>query len=151
MSSILPKNELENVVFRDGGNFCKAFAEANTQNFKQKFINVIKWVKNLVKSQSGHTEKPFAGWHVISFKSQKTCQITEWSCWKTLCRSHVSFTTTLIYGNVNFYPSVLGQKFFVRFLGELKKPKSPFEINWPLEETVISFYVTDCLCTTISK
>ena len=29
-------------------------------------------------------------------------------------------------------PSQLGQKFFVRFLGELKKPKSPFEINWPL-------------------
>ena len=31
--------------------------------------------------------------------------------------------------NVNFCPSQLGQKFFVRFLGELKKPKSPFEIN----------------------
>ena len=31
--------------------------------------------------------------------------------------------------NVNFCPSLLGQKFFVRFLGELKKPKSPFEIN----------------------
>jgi hypothetical protein len=27
--------------------------------------------------------------------------------------------------NVNFCPSLLGQ----RFLGELKKPKSPFEIN----------------------
>ena len=25
----------------------------------------------------------------------------------------------------------MGQKFFVRFLEELKKPKSPFEINWP--------------------
>ena len=34
--------------------------------------------------------------------------------------------------NVNFCPSLLGQKFFVHFLGELKKPKSPFEINWPL-------------------
>ena len=31
--------------------------------------------------------------------------------------------------NVNIHPSLLGQKFFVRFLGELKKPKSPFEIN----------------------
>ena len=31
----------------------------------------------------------------------------------------------------NFYPS-LGQTFFVRFLEELKKAKSPFEINWPL-------------------
>ena len=31
--------------------------------------------------------------------------------------------------NVNFCLSLLGQKFFVRFLGELKKPKSPFEIN----------------------
>ena len=29
--------------------------------------------------------------------------------------------------------SLLGQKFSVRFLGELKKSKSPFEINWPLE------------------
>ena len=27
---------------------------------------------------------------------------------------------------------LLGQKFFVRFLGELKKPKCPFEINWLL-------------------
>lgn len=25
-------------------------------------------------------------------------------------------------------------KFLVHFLGELKKPKSPFEIKWPLEE-----------------
>ena len=31
--------------------------------------------------------------------------------------------------NVNFCPSLLGQKFFVGFLGELKKPKCPFEIN----------------------
>ena len=36
--------------------------------------------------------------------------------------------------NVNFFPSlVLGQKYFVRFLVELKKTKSPFEINWPLD------------------
>ena len=28
--------------------------------------------------------------------------------------------------NINFCPSLL-----VRFLGELKKTKSPFEINWP--------------------
>ena len=38
--------------------------------------------------------------------------------------------------NVNFCPSLLGQKFFVRFLGELKKPRSPFEINWPLGRQV---------------
>ena len=31
--------------------------------------------------------------------------------------------------NSNFCPSLLGQKFFVRFLGELKKPKCPLEIN----------------------
>jgi hypothetical protein len=31
--------------------------------------------------------------------------------------------------NVNFCPSLLGQKFFVGFLEEMKKPKSPFEIN----------------------
>ena len=29
----------------------------------------------------------------------------------------------------NFCPSLLGQKFFVCFSGELKKQKSPFEIN----------------------
>ena len=31
--------------------------------------------------------------------------------------------------SVDFCPSLLGQKFFVCFLEELKKPKSPFEIN----------------------
>ena len=40
--------------------------------------------------------------------------------------------------NLNFCPSLLGQKIFVRFLGELKKPKSPFEINWPLEHSIES-------------
>ena len=34
--------------------------------------------------------------------------------------------------NSNFCP-ILGQKFFVRFLGELKKTKISFEINQPLE------------------
>ena len=34
--------------------------------------------------------------------------------------------------NSNFCPSLLGQKLFVRFLGELKKQKRPFEFNWPL-------------------
>ena len=34
--------------------------------------------------------------------------------------------------NVNLCPSLLGQKFFVHFLEEMKKPKSPFKINWPL-------------------
>ena len=37
--------------------------------------------------------------------------------------------------NVNFFTSLLGQNFFVRFLGELKKSKSPFENNWPLVYT----------------
>ena len=37
--------------------------------------------------------------------------------------------------DVNFCPSLLGQKFFVRFLGDLKKPKSPFEINLTLQFT----------------
>ena len=31
--------------------------------------------------------------------------------------------------NVNFCPSLMGQKFFVCFLGKLKKPKSPLGIN----------------------
>ena len=34
--------------------------------------------------------------------------------------------------NVHFCRSLLGQKYLIRILGELKKPKSPFEINWPL-------------------
>ena len=42
-----------------------------------------------MKSQIGQTEKPFAGWHVISFKSHYTCQNTEWSRWKTFFRSHL--------------------------------------------------------------
>ena len=32
----------------------------------------------------------------------------------------------------NFCPSLLGQKNFVRFKGELKKQKNSVEINWPL-------------------
>ena len=35
--------------------------------------------------------------------------------------------------NAKFCPSLLGQKFFVCFLEEFKKPNSPFEINWPLK------------------
>ena len=35
--------------------------------------------------------------------------------------------------NFNFCPRLLRQKIFLLFLEELKKPKSPFEINWPLE------------------
>ena len=31
--------------------------------------------------------------------------------------------------NSNFCPSLLGQKFFVHFLGELNKTEFPFEIN----------------------
>ena len=34
--------------------------------------------------------------------------------------------------NSNFCPSLLGQKFLVHFLEELKKTKNPFKINWPL-------------------
>ena len=37
----------------------------------------------------------------------------------------------------NFYSS-LGQTFFVRFLEELKKTKSPFKINRPLDNLHIS-------------
>ena len=36
------------------------------------------------------------------------------------------------FENLNFCPSLLGQKFFVCFLEELKEPKCPFEIIWPL-------------------
>ena len=38
--------------------------------------------------------------------------------------------------NVDFCPSLLGQKLFVRFLEELKKSKSSFEINWPLDNWI---------------
>ena len=49
--------------------------------------------------------------------------------------------------NVDFCSSLLGQKFFVHILGELKKTKSPFEINSPL------VHMFTCLQTlyTISK
>jgi hypothetical protein len=39
---------------------------------------------------------------------------------------------------LSFALAYWGQNFFVRFLGELKKPKSPFKINCPLP-TVIGF------------
>ena len=44
--------------------------------------------------------------------------------------------------NSNFCPSLLGQKFFVRLLGELKIPKCPFEIYWPLPEDWQKYCVT---------
>ena len=37
--------------------------------------------------------------------------------------------------NSNFCPSLLGQRFFVRFLEELKNPEFSFEINWLLKTT----------------
>ena len=40
---------------------------------------------------------------------------------------------------VSFCPSLLGAKKLVCFLGELKKPKSSIEINWPLS---IKFLLT---------
>ena len=42
--------------------------------------------------------------------------------------------------NFIFCPSLLGQKSFVRFWGELKTPKSPYEINWPLHRTIFLNY-----------
>ena len=51
--------------------------------------------------------------------------------------------------NSNFCPSLLGQTFFVRFLGELKTPKSPFEINWPLVGSVPSFWNPSSLVSRI--
>ena len=53
--------------------------------------------------------------------------------------------------NVNFCPSLLGQKFFVRFLGELNKPKSPFEINWPLHTCNKSHFKERVYTKSISK
>ena len=44
--------------------------------------------------------------------------------------------------NSNFFLSLLTQKFFVRFLGELKKTKCPFEINWPLVTSTIYHLAT---------
>ena len=37
--------------------------------------------------------------------------------------------------NSNFCPSLLGEKFFVCFLGKLKKTKCSFENYWPLGKT----------------
>ena len=56
--------------------------------------------------------------------------------------------------NSNFCPSLLGHIFFVRFLGELKTPKSPFEINWPLQwngkyfnlRTNFCHFLSQCIC-----
>ena len=42
--------------------------------------------------------------------------------------------------NVNFCPCLLGQKFIVSLLGELKKLKSSFEINWPLVDRYLAFF-----------
>ena len=39
--------------------------------------------------------------------------------------------------NSIFVPSLPGQKFFVRFLGELKNPKCSFEINSPLVSELV--------------
>ena len=44
--------------------------------------------------------------------------------------------------NSNFCPSLLRQKFFVHFLGKLKKAKYPFEINWPFLMTLLSWSKT---------
>ena len=49
---------------------------------------------------------------------------------KCLCGVFNSSKTEL--ENSNFCPNLLGQKFSVRFLEELKHPKFSFEINWPL-------------------
>ena len=38
--------------------------------------------------------------------------------------------------NSNFCPSLMGQKCFVRFFGEMKKTKFPFEINRPITKKV---------------
>ena len=51
--------------------------------FLIKILIHLNWkVENLVISQSGHAENPFA--NVLSFNSQKSCQVIVWPCWKTL-------------------------------------------------------------------
>ena len=45
------------------------------------------------------------------------------------CLFDVFISSKNEFENHNFCPSLLGQKFFVCFLEELKKAKSPFEIN----------------------
>ena len=84
-----------------GWHFSKwAFSYSNSS--RTTMVKKLCKSKKLVKSQSGHTEKPFADHNVIisvwplcdltSFlmrTHKKTCQITEWSYGKTLCRSLV--------------------------------------------------------------
>ena len=36
---------------------------------------------------------------------------------------------------------VVKSNFFVRFLEELRTPESPFEINWPLTDTIFIFHI----------
>ena len=57
--------------------------------------------------------------------------------------------------NVNFCPSLLRQKFFVHFLGELKKTKNPLEINrswaWIVKRFnhQIYLYIISKLCSIV--
>jgi hypothetical protein len=50
--------------------------------------------------------------------------------------------------NSIFCPSLLGQKFFVLSLGELKKTKCPFEINRPLVSELLA---KEIFCSTGRK
>ena len=43
-------------------------------------------------------------------------------------RKEILVSSKIELENLNFCPSLLGQKFLVRFLEELETPRSPFEI-----------------------
>jgi hypothetical protein len=52
--------------------------------------------------------------------------------WPSFSQKEILVSSILLKNeleNVNFCPSLLGQKFVVCFLGELKKSKSSFKIN----------------------
>ena len=70
-------------------------------------------------------------------KSKQIFEIRNLTCqsgWAQLIwKGHFGvFNSSKKLENFNFCPRLPGQKFFVRFLEELKTPKRPFKINWPL-------------------
>ena len=57
--------------------------------------------------------------------------------WIYYCHSRGQLISKCLFGvsnspKTNLKTQIFAQKFFVCFLGELKKPKCPFEINWPV-------------------
>ena len=90
-------------------------------NFGQSPSNrVLRW--NIFLNKNWKFEFIWAGWAVsMNFLYYRSVN--------SKCLLGVSNSPKKELQNSNFCPSLLGQKFFVRFLEEFKTPKSPFEIE----------------------